>query len=931
MSRKKTFAILQEQILDVEEQIMNDTIKLIPLGLNKKFPSKKDYYNTEYDLPTLKNNNGNLGVCVGYNHEENGRSLAVIDVDGYTLDCEDEAEKSEVKRETADAIYEILKKIPGAIHVRTQSGGHHLYFWNKTFIENIHEISKNLHFPEDYKIQKLQGKSLDQSIEIFTKWQSKQCVLPGSRIKKNHYTVVDDTCNFGDMATVSNIHETVKKAMVDAGYKYYQEKTESKITSSSSTIMPVRKLKELNKKEVKQLASLLSPYFKTFDGIKHYSYLYLGGYLCQFITAKSAKHVTKEILKQTKDNYQKHVTTVLKNYQRNNNNKKGLRSLIDNIKQKNPEFNSLSEDKLRFRLNRLVNLSFKYDIIIGKPKPTSETHLRLDYQKCTIGTRLVEYHKDKDPVIKNDRIIANFIPEKIFLSYDLLHPQNKAKLCLTYYSNGMPYKQTIEADSIKSIENELSDRAGIILEPRDFSGILNKVIKEYEKLNLIEIVTDIPVPGVFTNPKTGELCRANKNGSVPITCPRKEKVLEALDIWRKLHEIYPGDPTKLSHIIRWGLASPFSFIKKTEYEWFPMLFLYGASRTSKTTLAEICLSPYTEITDEVSIGGGAFDTVYRIGEALSRQGYGLIINEPGNAIETKKTNLDVIKRGVENAICREKQENGVHVRIPAYSNMLFTANSFIPSNDAFIRRTDYIEFTKNERMTEEDQKVFNETFHFVSQKNNDFRFLHPIGDFIIFYVHENMELLKLSRDDFVNTLLDALFKWCGVEPMEWLYRTAELMTLGNSDDEVLTIFRLMILEDYNRSVGNNPKLLEALDTLEEFHAPTINNEYKLDEIDLSNDESEAAFKSLFTGVVSLDKIPYLHFAKLHNGCEYIYVTSAVKQAITSYSNRNGLNFNITCKGLADYMKEEYKNYKYKGKAVKCFRIEYNVFREFLNS
>ena len=148
-----------------------------------------------------------------------------------------------------------------------------------------------------------------------------------------------------------------------------------------------------------------------------------------------------------------------------------------------------------------------------------------------------------------------------------------------------------------------------------------------------------------------------------------------------------------------------------------MLFLYGASRTSKTTLAEIGLSPYTTITNDISIGGGAFNTEYRIGNALSRQGIGVIINEPSSSINND-IYIDLIKRSVESPICREKEVNGIHTKIPAYANMCFTSNSFIPTNDAFVRRADYLEFTKNERLSNDDVGLFNKTFHHQNWNNS---------------------------------------------------------------------------------------------------------------------------------------------------------------------------------------------------------------------
>ena len=263
--------------------------------------------------------------------------------------------------------------------------------------------------------------------------------------------------------------------------------------------------------------------------------------------------------------------------------------------------------------------------------------------------------------------------------------------------------------------------------------------------------------------------------------------------------------------------------------------------------------------------------------------------------------------------------------------MIFTSNSFIPSNDAFIRRCEYLEFTKSERLSKMDMELFYKTFHHHNWNDTDFKKLRAVGDYVIYYVSQHLELLKLPKEQLTNKILNALFEFAGVEPFKWLFLTAELMELSNADDEILTSFRLMVLDDYNKSVGNNPSLWESLSSIEELHAPSEFGEYGLDMGEESEISSEKTFKNLFLGVVQLDKIPYLHYQIDSSGEEYIIVTPAVKQALSFYNRKKGLNLKITCKGLADYMGETYKTYRYRGKTLKSFRLNYYDFRDFLNS
>ena len=933
--KNNRFLQLQGQITDIETQIEQDNIKVIPLGVNKKYPTDKDYYQKEYPISKLMTNRGNIGICVGYNHQTNGKSIAVIDIDGYTCTGVDEETKNAVKKETADYLFECLKNIPECMIVETQSGGHHIYLWNETVVDEIHETSKNLHFPDDFHIEHLQGKSLDHSIEIFTKWESKQCVLPASTINRKdgtigEYKVISNINRFEDIGTVKNIHNTVQETLEQYGFKYYQEKKQINYNDQANQYGSTEELKTLNRKEVKELVEHLTPYFQVLDNVKHDSYLSLGGYLYRNVTKESCKLIVEGLLKSTKDNYPKHITTALKNYERTNTNKKGLPHLIENIQSKGLLETKDKTDRFKFLLYKYTKPHHKHYILTNRPEQNKKTYIILDYNGYEISTFTETSYKDDngDWQIKysNSHTIMNMCPLDIYESYNILDKKAGSKLCFTYYRKGMPYKQTIEGNDIESVEKQLKKRAGIVLKPREYQGILNEIIKEYIRLDLLHIIEDIPVPGIFINPITNELARADKDGSIPIKYPSKEKVLEALKVWETLYEIYPGNKTKLSHILRFGLLCPFSFIFKTRYHWMPILFLYGASHTAKTTLSEICLSPYTDIDDDVSVVGDSLGTPYTMGNGLSRQGYGIIINEPKKIIDNDNM-VEIVKRAVETQYCREKQlETGVHGKIPAYSNMIFTSNIYIPTQDAFIRRCNFIEFTKSERLSEEDERLFAERLNHVNWNDTDFLKLRSIGDFIVAYVHDNMELFKFEHNTFLNKILDALFKYVEVKPSEWLYYNTELMDISESDNEIVNNFKRMVLKDYNRLTSNPHKLFEKASTINEIHPPDRDSEVMLDSIVNDEVEVEARFKQLFITCVKNGHIEYLHYQQLQNGKEYVIVNSLVKDALKDFNN-----VTVTCKGLADFMDCEYKKYKFKDNSIWSFRMEYDRFRRFLIS
>ena len=906
---------LNNHIKDMEDHIQRGRIKILPLYKNSKIPEGEDYFNKNYTINELKNHDGNFGIIAGANHSD--CSIAIIDIDGYTLPAdEDETKVAEVKQATKDFIFECLKDIPDALWVKTQSGGYHIYLWNKTVANKKYETSKNLYFPVDFEISELAGKSLAHSIEIFTKEGTIQCVLPGSTIldeatgKKNTYEIISEINCFADIGQVDDINATVRDTLINHGFTYgKKDEDTSKIESEQKFIKLepkydfVPNLIELDNDKVSEVANIMIPIFKICNGAKHYIALALGGYFSRTITRRSAECICDYIVNEIGnifDDSEHFINSVLNNYESTAEEKTGLPTIAEYVKSFDKNFN---EYKFIYNMDKICKDKSKHDFVLNEHSDVKKTYLSINYDSNTIGSYTWNKAKDGTVFYSNIHDILNLAPVKIYESYNILDKNSSADLCFTFYRNGMPQQQTIKGNDIESLEKQLAKRPGIVLKPREYKGLLNEIINEYIKLGLIAINEEIPIEGVFINPRSGELCRRNEKGSTEINKPDKESVKEGLKIWSKLKDVYPGDTEKLSHVLRYGLLCPFSYILKTEHKWLELLYLYGPSRTSKTTLAEIALCPFTSIDEEVSIGGGSFDTPYRIGKVLSRQGVGVIINEPSPRIEEGEPR-EIIKRAVESKISREKEDKGEHVKIPAYSNMIITANSFLPTHDAFVRRTQYLEFTKEDRLSEGDIKKFSETFHHSNWNNTDFLKLRAVGDYVIWFISENLDILEKKHSEIVDSMLDSLLEFTGEDKTnwEWIYNDAELMEIEHSDKEILNQFRRMVLHDNTRL--NSHKYSATPD----------------------GDESdyEEGFKFYFIESVRKQNIDYLYYSKTDSK-EYIIVNSSVKNALNEFCN-----LQVTCKGLASYMDFDYKVINFSNKSIKGFRIEWQDFKTFLD-
>ena len=920
-----TFDDFCNQIPDLEENIKNGAIKVIPLKKGQKAPRDNGWSKREYSIEELRSYDGNFGIMPGYNH--NGSSLAIIDIDGYTMNGVNAEVKKDYKRQTQEYLYNCLKDIPGAMAVRTQSGGYHIYLWNETVNDKVHETSNNLHFPDDFYITELRGKSLKHSIEIFTKEGSKQCLLPGCIVldeatgKENTYSVISDINTLSNIGTVNDIHETLKDQLVN-NHSFGYHTPETKTERTDITYEKPHELKDLTKKEINNVVDAVIPVLELLDGTKHRASLYLGGFFSDYITMSSCNKVCNNIINRIGNIFNDSSAfkrTILNNYETDRDDKAGLPKLCEIIRSIDPDYNVA---KFKFEMYKNCKSNYVHSILYKEYSTHKKKYLDIDYGNNKISTHIWNQRLEVDektnekvwvPFWTDNYDLINIRPVEICETYNILDRNASPKLCFSFFRKGMPTKQMIEGNDIQTIEKQLEKRPGIVLKPRESKGVVNEVINEYIKLEQINTIEEIPVPGIFCNPMSGTLARADANNSIPITRPSRDAVSQALSIWEDLEDVYPGDSSKLAHILRWGLLSPFSYILKTKYVWQPMLFLYGASRTSKTTLAEISLSPYTTINNEISIGGGAFNTEYRIGNALSRQGIGVIINEPASSINND-IYVDLIKRCVESPIAREKNENGIHVKIPAYSNMCFTSNSFIPTNDAFVRRSDYLEFTKNERLNNEDIKLFNKTFRHQNWNNTRFLELRPIGDYVAYYVSKDPLVLGNNHQDIVFGMIDSLFDYVGEKPFKWLYDIPELLDIGSSDNEVLTEFRRMILKDYRDLTRNSAKLYESANDV----SVAVDDDWNV------ISDSQDNFSNLLRAMVKSNNVPYLHYTEIQ-GERYIIVNSSVKNALRDFNGSQ-----ITCKGLADYMGYKYGTYSYKGNKIKGFRMTFGEFVNFLN-
>ena len=380
---------LTKQLPDLEEHIQQGKINVVPIPRHKKNPYITKWNERVYSLTEklkyknnagkertqvgLKYHRGNYGILIGYGNKQNGYSIGCIDIDGYKT-SEDNPDL-DIKKETQKLIYEALKDLANCIVVQTQSGGYHIYYWNRKTQEDTSTTSKSLYFPKDFKIKELAGKCLNDSIEVFTNQDKRQCVLPGSQTKTGKYQVISKLNKLSEMDTVEDLNQLVIDTLVSKGYTYKPDTPDKpkKVTNNkvgTGRSKPNTNLKSLSQEEINQVIELVTPIFPVIEGKKHTGAMYLGGYFSYHISKDSSSQIAKGIVKEIGsifDNSQDFINTVLGNYNTSRQDRGGLPKLCKLIQQRDNTFNI---GMFTSKLNSICNPDYKKRItrpIISKP------------------------------------------------------------------------------------------------------------------------------------------------------------------------------------------------------------------------------------------------------------------------------------------------------------------------------------------------------------------------------------------------------------------------------------------------------------------------------------------------------------------------------------------------------------------------------------
>ena len=389
-------------------------------------------------------------------------------------------------------------------------------------------------------------------------------------------------------------------------------------------------------------------------------------------------------------------------------------------------------------------------------------------------------------------------------------------------------------------------------------------------------------------------------------------MVKAKDTLEDLTYFFKDNCETLATVFKWGLMSEFSYCMKQAGKWMPWMYLKGAAGSGKTTLAKVVSYIWGVPTPENNFGGSSFDTVARLGAKISQSCDPIIVNEPAAVFNRHSTN-EMIKVCVESTTARSKYKGSYFGGIPAFSAVLFTANQYLPEDDALIRRLYVLSFSYSQRKSEHEKKMFEEAFHINTPTISQLVNLNVFGRFVAREIISNPGLLLDDWQDTADLIVGRFYESIGCEVPSWLKSWAESENLEDFDDTQREDIRNFFTDVFNQArkkvrvyddYGNNGELT----------------------LDIDGASSSDDFSSVNWGIINNRMVDWAIPHISRRGSKYVCLTQGLRKAISER-----IDFCSDLKSIGELLGWDYKNVKLNGtgKQMKVVQVRFDDFMEFL--
>lgn len=459
--------------------------------------------------------------------------------------------------------------------------------------------------------------------------------------------------------------------------------------------------------------------------------------------------------------------------------------------------------------------------------------------------------------------------------------------------------------TVQEIEQYLIN-AGFSHSPRLVSGAVSCTINTMIKQGLATIKEDIDNPGFYYNPDNDKITPVKRI----VTVPSHNDIAKCVNRLYELSEFYKDNLETLATVIKWSLMSDFSYAMKQAGKWMPWMYLKGSAGSGKTTMGKIGLYIYGIPTSENNIGGSSFDTVARLGAKISKDCSMRLVNEPAAVFNRSSTN-EMVKVCVESTTGRSKYKGSYFGGIPAFSPVLFTANQYLPEDDALIRRLYVLSFSYNQRKTEFQKKEFENKFHINTPTISSLKDLKYLGQFTASEIVGNPALLLDDWRVTADKIITKFYSTIDVEVPEWLTLWAESESLDDLDDTQREDIRTFFVNEFNQA---RKKIV---------HYDKWNN--KSETLDIDEATTSEDFTDVNWSIVNNRMLTWAIPFTSRNGTKYICMTQSLRKAIGEK-----LDFCSDLKSIGELLGWEYKNTRVsRHKQMKVIKVNFDEFMSFL--
>ena len=388
-------------------------------------------------------------------------------------------------------------------------------------------------------------------------------------------------------------------------------------------------------------------------------------------------------------------------------------------------------------------------------------------------------------------VIIDAIPTKVVINNNPLDGSKTYQITFKHKYSKKPF--TLGPGTVKYIIEELQDRGRYV--SKDAVEALVAVLTKYEDNEIAEINNKIPYPGYYyiDNKIIGCDITQRLDFDPSNNQEHKKEVLECIEVLEGLQSRNKKE-TAFPTLLKWGIVAPFSYIIKTESKYaenaLPGFQLYDKPDTGKSTLSiyaglAVWRKHNGKNGKDNHLGPGSIDTAYRLGHAISRSTYPILVDEVGALSEDKNYSLvEMIKSALLHGVVRSGMftENKRHSNVLALSDIIFTSNPPPPRDPAYRRRFIIIQYTDADKLTEEEKKEFKSWL-----MEDRIQKLGVLGDFAAKYIIEHADLVLDFKDSLWHkpgeTILKEFYKSVGKEPPAWLELVAEQSAVQESNEE----------------------------------------------------------------------------------------------------------------------------------------------------